>query len=238
VTSTFDLSLYEQRAARLTRAELAKTHEHASRWYAEFLRPWLPPDLQTPMLDLPCGTGNLLYALQALGYQRVDGVDSDEEQVNLARALGLNARKGDAFEVLAETTPGSVGRIFALDFIEHLEKEQAFRFCKLACAALRPGGMILCRTPSADGPFGAADRYNDVTHKWALTSTASHPFLALAGFSKIEVIDEAPVPYKLANKIRRLLFRATTRSLGAYLHLVGIGAPAIWTRSMWIIGEK
>src|ERR1700722_17709837 len=64
-------------------------------WYRHFLRPWLPEDRGSRLLDLPCGAGNLLFALKALGYTNVAGLDSDTGQVAVAQRLGLPAEDGD-----------------------------------------------------------------------------------------------------------------------------------------------
>jgi SAM-dependent methyltransferase len=209
-------------------------------WYTTFLKQWLPEQTDSRILDVPCGVGNLLNCLVSLGYTNVQGVDSDAGQVQMANRLGLPARLGDAFEFLGSTAENSTDRIFALDFVEHVEAERATEFCSQSWRALKPGGILIMRTPSADGPVGAADRFNDLTHKWSATSSAILPILLLAGFdlSAIQIRQEAPVPYKWENWVRLALFSATTRLMGAWLELIGLGAPAVWTRSMWIFARK
>jgi hypothetical protein len=54
----------------------------------------------------------------------------------------------------------------------------------------------------------------------------------------IEVCGEPPVPYKWQNAIRRGLYEVTVRTATLWLELSGIGAPRIWTRSMWIAAKK
>ena len=109
----------------------------------------------------------------------------------------------------------------------------------MARRALAPGGLLLCRTPSADGPFGSHDRYNDLTHRWGMTSGAAVQLLQLGGFSAadVQVLGEPPVPYNGINLLRLALYRFTTAVVGTWLNLAGIGRPNIWTRSMWIIAR-
>src|SRR5436190_7499385 len=212
---------------------LSRRFEYFFPWYATFLRPWLPMDKASPMLDVPCGAGNLLYTLWKLGYTAVSGGDSESQQVRLAQQLGLPASTGDAFATVEALPPGSLARIFVLDFLEHLDLSQALHFARLSCRALSPGGYLICRMPSADGPFGSHDRYNDLTHRWAATSNAIMPFMQLAGFnpSGVQILQEAPVRYKFTNVVRRALFDITTKFLGIVLDVVGVGAPRVWTRS-------
>lgn len=234
-----DEEAYALRSAGLQAPALRARLEKLAPWYAGFLAPYLPEDRGAPMLDAPCGAGNLLFALHGLGYTAVEGIDGDPGQVALARELGLPARLGDAIAALEALSAGSLERVFSLDFIEHLPRAQAVRFCAAARRALRPGGLLLLRTPSADGPFGAHDCYNDLTHQLGLTANAAVQLLQLAGFppAQVSVAQEAPVPYRFRNRLRRLAFFLTTRVLSAWLELCGIGAPAVWTRSMWLVAR-
>ena len=192
------------------------------------------------MLDVPSGAGNLLFALKSLGYENLHGVDADEEQVAFARSLGLPAVVGDAFAALDAERDGAVSRIFSVDFLEHLPPQAAARFCEGARRILEPGGILLCRTPSADGPFGAHDRYNDLTHLWAMSANSAVQLMQIAGFEpeNIQIVEEAPVPYKWQNLVRLQLFRFATGILSRGLDICGIGAPRLWTRSMWIVAQR
>jgi SAM-dependent methyltransferase len=191
-------------------------------WYEKFLEPWLPTDKASRMLDVPCGTGNLLYALWKLGYTALSGSDSESRQVDLARRLGLPATADDAFAVVEALSQASVAPVFSLDFLEHLDRSRALDLARLVCHALSRGGYFLCRMPSADGPFGSSDRHNDLTLR--------RP--------RIEIVQEAPVRYKWPNVLRRAWFDVTTKVLGLFLDLGGIGAPRVWTRSMWVMARK
>ena len=237
--SETDQQAYALRTLGLDASGLKGRLEKLSPWYACFLAPWLPADRAAAILDTPCGAGNLLWALRELGYTAVEGIDGDPGQVALARELGLPARVGDAIAAVEEKVPGSVARICSVDFIEHLSREEAIRFCAAAARALAPGGLLLLRTPSADGPFGAHDRYNDLTHRMGLSAGAAIQLLQLAGFQAggVTVVQEAPVPYRLRNRVRRAAFALTTRVLGAWLEFCGIGAPSVWTRSMWLVAQ-
>lgn len=236
--TAFDQSVYASMSNSRDTADLRAQFERLRPWYSRFLADVLPRDTSARILDVPCGAGNLLFTLQSLGYTQAVGYDGDPGQIGLAQALGLSAKQGDALEALAQTPPGSIAVVFSLDFLEHLPKETAVRFCASARRALAPGGLLVCRTPSADGPFGSRDRYNDLTHKWSMTANVAEALMRLAGFRGVEVRQEAPPPYHWKNRLRRLLFLGTTRLLSAYLTLCGIAPPRVWTTSMWIIARK
>jgi SAM-dependent methyltransferase len=206
------------------------------------VREWWPPTTEpsAPIIDTPCGVGNVLAYLAADGYTNFRGVDIDAGQVAVAQQLGYPADIGDAFSTLEQVAEGSLGVVFSVDFLEHVERDDAARFCRVARRALRPGGMLLCRTPCADGPFGSHDRYNDITHKWGMSTGAASRLMLLAGFASdcIEVCGEPPVAYKWQNILRRGVYELTVRVATFWLELSGIGAPHVWTRSMWIACRK
>jgi SAM-dependent methyltransferase len=237
-SESIDRAAYALRATDLETA--SRQFRALVPWYTHFLRPWLSPDKNLPLLDLPCGSGKLLFALHTMGYTNIRGADIDPAQVAVALELGLPVQQLDAFELLEHETPGSAAGIFSLDFLEHLTPENALRFVRLAHRTLSANGLFICRTPSADGPFGSHDRYNDLTHKWALTSGAARQLFVLGGFAPagVAILQEAPVPYKWQNIVRLFLFKATTALWGAWLELCGIGAPGVWTKSMWIVARR
>ena len=147
--------------------------------------------------------------------------------------------QGNALDYLKAQAENSVDRVFSLDFLEHVEPSDAIQFTSEVRRVLKPGGIFIARTPSCDGPFGAAHRYNDITHKWGMTSGSAIQLMELSGFvsSSCSILDEAPVPYKISNVLRRVLFKLLTRSMGFILDISGIAAPRVWTRSMWIIAR-
>jgi 2-polyprenyl-3-methyl-5-hydroxy-6-metoxy-1,4-benzoquinol methylase len=240
--SSIDVDAYALRSATLAPdlAALRVAQQHAIPWYRHFLAKWMPADRAAPIVDAPCGMGNLLAYLAAAGYTNVRGIDLDAGQVGVAKSLGHPAEVGDAFAAVEQAPEGSLAVVFAVDFLEHVDREAALRFCRAARRALRTGGMLLCRTPCADGPFASHDRYNDMTHKWGMSAGAVGQLMLLAGFDghHIEVTGEPPVPYKWQNAIRRALYEVTVRTAKVWLDLSGIGAPRIWTRSMWIASKK
>lgn len=207
--------------------------------YACRLRTHLPANWMATCLDLPCGYGNFLYFLRLRGYQNIIGYDLDPNQVQLARLLDLPAHEGDAFIVLSDEAK-QYDCITSLDFIEHISPDEALRFLHLCWTRLKLGGVLILRTPCADGPFGAHDRYNDLTHRWAMTSNVLSTVLRMLNFERIDILDERPQSYNstLVNTLRRLAFYPA-RALASGLCLaLGLSPPVVWSRSMWGVAYK
>ncbi|RLL51947.1 class I SAM-dependent methyltransferase [Mariprofundus sp. EBB-1] len=211
--------------------------EKMAKWYACRLSPFLPENPDAHCLDLPCGFGNFLYFLEGRGYKNTLGLDLDAEQVRLARLLNLPAEEGDALLHL-QSKPNQYDLISSLDFIEHLSKDDALALIELCMQALRPGGRLILRAPCADGPFGAHDAWNDMTHEWGLTSNVLRTILELNGFQNIELLDERPQPTGLVDTVRWLVFFPTRLVANMFCMGLGLRPPRIWTRSMMAVARK
>jgi len=211
--------------------------ERSARWYACRLRKHLPVDRAVACLDVPCGSGNFLYFLRRHGYSEIIGYDNDARQIERASALGLPVVRRDAMEILAEDSR-SYGLISSLDFVEHLSRDEALRFIGLCHERLVPGGVFVLRTPSADGPFGAHDAWNDLTHRWVMTSEVLEAVLEMMGFNDVAVLDERPQPYNLVNTCRMAVFMAARACASVAVFSLGLTPPTVWSRSMWGVGYK
>ena len=221
----------------LDKASLEKRFAKQSKWYGATLRAFLPNKLDMRCLDAPCGYGNFLYFLRAKGYRNIEGFDFDQKQVELARLLDLPAEKKDIFSVLAENSE-PYELIASLDFIEHLTKDDALSFLDQCNKNLHPGGVLILRTPCADGPFGAHDAWNDLTHQWGMTSTVLQTILEMSGFTRVQVLDERPHPISLVGTIRWLVFPPARMIANAFCMALGLRPPKIWTRSMMAVAYK
>lgn len=232
-----EVLLYSRAQARLEAlppAQLQAWLRRLSRMYQLRLRRFLPPT-GARILDVPCGHGNLLQFLADRGYSDVTGVDLAETQVRLAASLGLPARVGDAFAAVDDAHGWDA--VFSLDFIEHLDRDAAVRFLALVRSRLRAGGRLFLRLPSADGPFGAHDVFNDVTHKWTLTAGAAETLLAAIGFSRVHVLDERPLPTGVVGAARWAVFHVARVFSCAWCIAMGLRPPRVWSRSMWVVAE-
>jgi cyclopropane fatty-acyl-phospholipid synthase-like methyltransferase len=130
------------------------------------------------------------------------------------------------------------GLISSLDFIEHLSRDEALRFIELCHERLAPGGVLFLRTPSADGPFGAHDAWNDLTHRWVMTSEVLEAVLEMTGFERVVVLDERPQPYNLLNTIRAAVFPAARTLATVAVFALGLTPPRVWSRSMWAVAYR
>lgn len=217
---------------------LKRDFDHSVRFYRALLREDLPTNKESRILDLPCGEGRMVYALKEMGYKHVSGYDLDKNRLKVGRKIGLPVYEGDVFEVLRGAGDDSIDCIFAMDFIEHLDKEDVIRFLDETFRGIAPGGTLFIRTPCADNPFGIRDIFNDFTHKWAATSSVLDQLLRNTGFSEVQVFGEEPRLGMRFGFIRVFMHRIAAIAASLFLKALGHSLPRISTTSMWAVARK
>jgi SAM-dependent methyltransferase len=102
----------------------------------------LPPPPRR-LVELGCGTGNVLQALGRFG--EAIGIEYDPELRAIGVAAGLDIRAG----VLPDDIPladGTADAVLLLDVIEHLDDDRAA--LRTAWRLLRPGGVLVLTVPA------------------------------------------------------------------------------------------
>jgi SAM-dependent methyltransferase len=174
--------------------------------YRRDIRPLLPLPSAGPVVDIGCGSGQLLRCLIADGYAAA-GIDVSPEQVALAHAAGLGqVRQGDYRELLRER-PGELAAVTATDLLEHLTKPEVLATFDAVAAALAPGGRFVARVPNAVSPFGGHIRYGDFTHETWYTARSVRQLAVAAGFGPVTVIACPPSAHGVASTVRATLWK-------------------------------
>lgn len=172
------------------------------RWacaYLYYLRRWRPCNRDAMILDLGCGSGRLLRTLRDEGYSNVTGVDRSDEQLALARTVGVRVVDADALEYV-ERSKEAWDLILAIDLIEHLEKDEVLRLLDSARRGLRPQGRIVLQTLNGESPLVSAMRYADFTHETAFTPRSLAWLLRLSKFEEIESREMGPLPPRFGSR--------------------------------------
>jgi SAM-dependent methyltransferase len=184
----------------------------------QLLLPWLPRDREARIVDVGCGIGYAVAMLIQAGYSHVEGVDLSDEQVQVALRRGLPVRQADAFAYLAGHRE-TLDAVLALDFIEHLTRDELMAFLDLVRDALRPGGRLIVKTPNANAPTAARSLFRDLTHEWIFTEHSLHMALAAGGLRPLAIWGERVRPGGVPGALRCAL-GAVTRTVWR-LFLVG-----------------
>ena len=190
----------------------AAEHFQAPRAHlTSIIRRHFPADRKTPIVDIGCGHGALLYFLQKAGYENVRGVDTSPEQAELAQRLGVpGVVCGDAMPFLSGLADGSMGVVCLFDVMEHLTRAEAFALADEVGRVLRPDGRCIGHVPNAEGLFGMRIRYGDLTHEQAFTKKSVGQMFRSLGFRGVDCFEDKPIAHGLKSLARRVIWEAGT----------------------------
>ncbi len=157
-------------------------------------------------LELGCGSGYLLEYLTKEGFQNLFGIDISEEQIINARNKGLNVIAGNVFDFF-QSNNIKYDVIFALDFIEHFNKEEILKLFEGIEKLLSVNGMLIIRTPNGQGLMPGKNIYGDLTHLTIFNPNSLLQILQLNNFGNIQFYEEGPVIKNFVGFIRFILWK-------------------------------
>ena len=202
--------------------------EHLRKVYRKRFKKFLPEDKSVNIIDIACGAGHFLYFLQKENYTNTYGIDLSEEQLDVARKMGINnLKKVDLFEYLPKYHQ-SYDMIIANDIIEHLYKDEIMQFLELIYQALKPRGRVLIATANASSLFGASAVFVDFTHEQGFTPISLSQVLRICNFKDVEIYGERPIVYDFRSTIRAGLWWCIRKILNTYV-IISYGTG----RGMW-----
>lgn len=237
--SHLDYYKYQAIARGVTTREdvLRQARAHAY-LYDQMLASWMPQDKRAAWLDIACGHGSFLVYLRERGYDGVQGVDSSLEQVTLARSAGLSVHQADAIQWLEEQPRGRWQVMSAIDFIEHISKDEMMRFLTAAHGALAPGGRLILRYPNADSPLVGLNLFNDITHVWTYTSNCLNTLAQMHGFKHSKFTDEGVQAVRDHRWLKVPVGKAAGWVLGMLFQAASRERVRFWGSSMWACLEN
>ena len=139
------------------------------------------------VLDLGCGRGEFIEALRGKGIS-AEGIDLNEQMIDICRDKGLNCRKADILDTLSQQEDGSLGGIFSSQVIEHLPPDYLSRMMELAYFKLAPSSNIVLETVNPLSLFALVQIYFlDLTHQQPVHPEALKFLLECSGFKDVEI---------------------------------------------------
>jgi len=165
----------------------------------------LPSLNQGNLLDVGCGDGDFVLAMQDYGW-RTQGVDLDPAAVEFARQRGADVRLGLLSEQHYESD--TFDCIVMSHAIEHVaDPVGILRECY---RILKPGGRLVLATPNIDGQFHGKFRQHWVhldppRHLYLFGPRTLSEAVRRAGFQKQRsfTVLGAPFAYRASEQIRR-----------------------------------
>jgi SAM-dependent methyltransferase len=181
--------------------------------FSDELLPLLPAERSGRALDIGCGFGYAMRALQNLGFDNVEGVETSAEQATRAHRSGLRVSVVDDTTSWLRNREGSFSVVLLLDVLEHVPVAEQIDLLRAIVKSLVPGGKVIIKVPNASAILATRWRYNDFTHHSSFTEVSLQFALANAGFRDIRIFVEKG----LGAFPKRLWRRAARQALRRYL---------------------
>lgn len=160
------------------------------------------------VLDLGCGTGELCWLARDQGAVAVTGVNLSQEEIDYARPyVPVTFICEDILLFLSKQPNDSVDFVFAMNILEHLDRDKLVAVLEQSVRVLRPTGQLIAMVPNAISPYGSMTRYWDITHQLAFTPSSMRQLMRLCGFASIEFREWGPRPHGAISGIRFMLWQ-------------------------------
>jgi SAM-dependent methyltransferase len=143
------------------------------------LRRALPPR-RLRLLELGCGSGNVLAALTEFG--EAVGMDAHEDLTAAGRAAGLDVRVGRLPDNLG-VAPGWADVVLLLDVIEHVDDDVAT--LRAARTGVGDGGLLVVTVPAYQWLWSGHDEV--LGHRRRYTAARLRAAVERAGFTVVRV---------------------------------------------------
>jgi SAM-dependent methyltransferase len=143
------------------------------------LRRALPPR-RVRLLELGCGSGNVLAALSEFG--EAVGMDAHQDLTAAARAAGLDVRIGHLPDDLG-VAPGWADVVLLLDVIEHVEDDVAT--LSAARTGVGEGGLLVVTVPAYQWLWSGHDEV--LGHRRRYTAAELRAVAKRAGYTVLRV---------------------------------------------------
>lgn len=189
------------------------------------------------IVELASGPGIFLRYLKNKGFENYIGIEMADASVKLCLEQKLNVIKEDALEWLKSQSDSSIDVIIAIDFIEHLNKENFVELLDLVKCKLSPSGLFIARGPCGDSPLFGLNYFNDITHETVFTSVAIGALFSMCNLELLESFDEYPVIVK-KQKIYKFLLVKFSRLIVRKIIFWSTGHNIYnLSPNFWIIGK-
>jgi len=129
---------------------------------------FLPSDKNAKIIDIGCGSGELLEWLRIKGYDNVEGYDISQEQVDEAlKSFDINVHCEDVLSGEAHFPSADV--YFFRDVLEHFDQESIQALFDRLSDITKNEIRIIVQTVNGSTMSGMATYYSDYTHRSCFT---------------------------------------------------------------------
>jgi 2-polyprenyl-3-methyl-5-hydroxy-6-metoxy-1,4-benzoquinol methylase len=149
-------------------------------------RKYFPQDLESKLLDIGVGRGEMLTCFKKWGYKNYLGIDISPDVINFCKELGLNVLLVEDTTKFLESNPETYDIITMLDVLEHIPREEVIPLLKAIKISLKRNGKVIIQVPNMWAPDSNLHYFNDFTHVTGFSENSLRQVLEAAGFNKFE----------------------------------------------------
>lgn len=226
--------------ALFNKQDLEAKYNSRRPYLKKLIATYFPKNLNCNILDLGCGSGEIMYCASELGYKSILGIECSDQQIVAAKMLGVtNIIKGDLQEELSKLKEFSVDCIISFDVLEHFSKTEIIGFVDHVHRVLVKGGVWIIHVPNGESIFVGKILYGDFTHEIAFTKASSIQLLKASGFSNICAYEDRPVIHGLKSALRYLGWIILRFFLKSFVMIeTGSTGEQIFSQNILIVAHK
>jgi len=222
----------KQKSTASRQASISRLHR--------LLAPHLP-ERRVAALDLGAGQGELVVALQHLGFANATGVELSPSQVRLAKSHGCySVQQGEGGQALAHLADASLDLVVCFDVFEHLPHLICAEWFAQIQRVLQPGGRLIGHVPNGLSPFAGQVYWGDLTHLWGPVPESIQVFCRSSGLRWLGAFENIGASSGLKGRLRSLAWMGS-RALLAPASTVETGRNAFalpWSRTFLFVCER
>ena len=148
---------------------------------------WRPAQMRADhtVLEIGCGTGQVLAYLAHKGVRDFVGIDQDPKLAEVIPASARGHFIATPVEKFLAEDSRSFDRILMFDVLEHFSPSLGAELLKLLRARLKPEGALVIKLPNMSSPWGMQHQFGDLTHRAAYTPGSLRQLCASCGYDEV-----------------------------------------------------
>lgn len=202
--------------------------------------PHLPVNKNANILEIGCGWGKFLKALELKGYKNIIGIDVSKQQIDIAKKF-INLKNVSVADAIGyvDNYKEKLDVVVLSDVLEHLENDYAVELFSKIYYKLNKGGKIIVQVPNGMSLLNPI-RYADITHVQAFIPQSLNQIFKLSNFNKITCFEVSPKGNGFKTKARSFIWRFMFVPLIIFYMLVANGDTmgGIYTSNIIAVAEK
>jgi cyclopropane fatty-acyl-phospholipid synthase-like methyltransferase len=148
---------------------------------------WIPAEMRADhtVLEIGCGTGQVLAYLAHKGVRDFTGIDQDPKLADVIPASARDRFVAAPVERFLDRDARRFDRILLFDVLEHFSPPEGAELLKSLRTRLKPDGALVIKLPNMSSPWGMQHQFGDLTHRAAYTPGSLRQLCGSCGYGEL-----------------------------------------------------